>query len=225
VLDKIEGFVCEQIEAHGSAPHVVLVPAIKDVHHRPVYPQPPFAARLEAAARPYIHFAPNPATLDVGGVRFGCCTLDVLMMLTQQEIARAPPPADGAPPPHRLSRLASHVLRQRLFLPLCPPPTDATGASLPVDLVASFERGAIASRPDVMLMPSDLAPFAKTVDGGVLALNAGRLTRKQAGGSFAFISIHPTPAADGPSEPATSVLAPTAGRGVAERAFVEVVRI
>ena len=82
------------------------------------------------------------------------------------------------------------MLQQRQFLPLLPVPADEK-APLAVDPIANFRSGGIAVRPDVLLLPSDLAPFAKAADGGVLAVNCGRLTRKQAGGSFASICIHP----------------------------------
>jgi len=226
VLDKLNAFIVEQLDAHDRAPHLVLVPALRDVHHRPVFPQPPFAgALLDDAARPYVHFAPNPASVVVGGFRIGCSSLDSLMLLTQQEIARSAPPKEGEARPDRLSRLAAHVLKQRLYMPLCPP-AEVSGAPLPVDAVANFERGTVGPRPDVLLLPSDLAPFAKVVEGGVVALNAGRLTRKQAGGSYAYVAVHKA-AEDEAAAAADSddPLAPAPARGVAARTYVEVVRI
>jgi hypothetical protein len=46
-------------------------------------------------------------------------------------------------------------------------------------------------------MPSELAPFAKLVDGDTLCVNSGRLTRKQAGGNYAIIGVHPCARAAG----------------------------
>lgn len=104
----------------------------------------------------------------------------------------------------RLPRLASHLLEQRQFLPLHPVPVDekvafrtnkyytgdsfslffirmarALQAPLAVDYIANFESAGLNARPDILLVPSDLAPFAKEAIGGVLCINSGRLTRKQ----------------------------------------------
>jgi hypothetical protein len=113
-----------------------------------------------------------------------------------QELARTAPADPSKPKPlERLPRLASHLLQQRQFLPLLPVPADEK-APLAVDPIANLGSGLMTARPDILLLPSDLAPFAKEADGGVLAVNMGRLTRKQAGGSFASICIHPKQADD-----------------------------
>eukprot|EP00293_Proteomonas_sulcata_P009912 CAMPEP_0184307048 /NCGR_PEP_ID=MMETSP1049-20130417/15891_1 /TAXON_ID=77928 /ORGANISM="Proteomonas sulcata, Strain CCMP704" /LENGTH=273 /DNA_ID=CAMNT_0026619441 /DNA_START=1 /DNA_END=822 /DNA_ORIENTATION=+ len=44
--------------------------------------------------------------------------------------------------------------------------------------------------PDIMILPSQLAPFAKRA-GDVLCVNPGRLAKGQAGGTFAKLSVHP----------------------------------
>lgn len=187
VLRKLEDFV----EALGeSAPQIVLVPSTRDAHHTPVFPQPPFAA--EASHR--IHFAPNPAQLNVGGVGLACCSADVLFALGASELALAP--KDGAVRPDRMARLASHVLQQRLFMPLLPPPIDRERGPMPVDQVGNLRHGALY-KTDILLMPSELAPFAKLVDGDTLCVNSGRLTRKQAGGNYAIIGVHPCARAAG----------------------------
>ena len=80
------------------------------------------------------------------------------MLLTQQELSRTPPVPPGQKPPERLGRLASHIVRQRQFLPLFPASADG---SVPVDVSACLQRGALGARPHVLLVPSDLGPFAK----------------------------------------------------------------
>ena len=181
VLRKLEDFVAQ---LGDSAPQIVLVPSTRDAHHTPVFPQPPFAA--EASHR--IHFAPNPAQLNVGGVGLACCSADVLFALGASELASAPKP--GAARPDRMARLASHVLQQRLFMPLLPPPIDGERGPMPVDQVGNLRHGTLY-KTDILLVPSELAPFAKLVNGDTLCVNSGRLTRKQAGGNYAIIGVHP----------------------------------
>ena len=190
--------------------NVILIPSTRDVHHQPVYPQP--ALKLpesfaEHPANPFLHVANNPAGFTIGGVRVGACAVDTLFMLGQQELARNPPPPKAgqeAPKPDRMARLASHVLQQRQLLPLFPVPSDERNP-LAVDVTANLKAGMLSTLPDVLLMPSELAPFAKLCHAGVLAVNPGRLTRKAAGGNFAQICIHapppPKPVVDADEEP------------------------
>lgn len=192
VLAKLSEFIEDQIQDDGKITHVVLLPSTRDVHHQPVYPQPPFAESnvVPEHCAPYLHYANNPAHVSIGGVRIGACSVDTLFLLGQQELARTPPVAEGAPKPDRMARLASHVLGQRQLLPLFPAPTDER-APLAVDVCANLKAGALPSLPDILLAPSELAPFAKLCHAGVLAVNPGRLTRKAAGGNYATICIHP----------------------------------
>ena len=52
-------------------------------------------------------------------------------------------------------------VHQRQFLPLFPASADG---SVPVDVSACLQRGALGARPHVLLVPSDLGPFAKAAD-------------------------------------------------------------
>ena len=52
-------------------------------------------------------------------------------------------------------------MHQRQFLPLFPASADG---SVPVDVTASLQHGALGARPHVLLVPSDLGPFAKAAD-------------------------------------------------------------
>ena len=44
------------------------------------------------------------------------------------------------------------------------PSLGAADGSVPVDVTASLQRGALGARPHVLLVPSDLGPFAKAAD-------------------------------------------------------------
>lgn len=83
--------------------------------------------------------------------------MDVLRHLSSEEISRIPDFSSN----DRLARLATHVLSQRSFYPLFP------GASgLPLDLSVSPEALHIVSIPDILILPSDLAPFVKVLQVG-----------------------------------------------------------
>lgn len=87
--------------------------------------------------------------------------------------------------PDRLSRLAAHLIDQKSFYPLFPP---AVGAN--VDYEHVEQSGAFAVTPDVLLLPSDLTPFAKEVRK-VLCVNPGKLAKGNAGGTYARMAFYP----------------------------------
>ena len=99
-----------------------------------------------------------------------------------------------------MCRLASHVLGQQSFAPLFPNP------AMPLDLRQSRHL-TLSRSPDVLLLPSRLAPLAqplpsslRTEDGeplDTLLVNPGSLVRGRGGGggggTFAVLDIHPLP--------------------------------
>ena len=201
--------LCEFIETQmqddeGHVTHVVLIPSPRDVHHLPAYPQSPLQLPRDVPAHvhPFLHVHTNPSTFTVGGVRIAASSVDSIMVLGAQELAKAAPVAAGAPKPDRMVRLASHMLQQRHMLPIVPIPAAPGGQPLPVDMVANVKAGGLPTLPEVLITPSDLAPFAKIGFGGVLCVNPGRLTRKAAGGNYATISIHPQAAVEAAAEAA-----------------------
>ena len=71
VLAKLADFV----EEEACRTSIVLLPAVRDVHHIPVFPQPPF--RLTNLP-PGIRALPNPATFSVNEIVIGTATPDTL---------------------------------------------------------------------------------------------------------------------------------------------------
>jgi hypothetical protein len=71
VLAKLADFV----EEEACRTIIVLLPAVRDVHHVPVFPQPPF--RLTNLP-PGIRALPNPATFSVNEIVIGTATSDTL---------------------------------------------------------------------------------------------------------------------------------------------------
>lgn len=140
----------------------VLMPSVRDVTHDAVFPQPPLLSdgAIESPRSATVVCAPNPGTFTVNGVRITACTQDVLRHLSAAEAAREPaagPAGSGAGPSDRMSRLAAHLPGQRSAYPLFPP---AVGVCLDAALASHL---AMDTTPDLLLLPSDLNPFAKVV--------------------------------------------------------------
>eukprot|EP00898_Chlorokybus_atmophyticus_P004991 jgi/Chlat1/5493/Chrsp36S09008 len=122
----------------GSETCVAMVPSTRDTHHVMVFPQ---VAKL-----------PNP-------VAIGCSTTDILKHLAAEEICRTSTTttaAGGAEASDRMARLAAHTISQRSYYPLYPP---ALGTVL--DTSRHMTDIAMPILPDILVLPSDLAPFVK----------------------------------------------------------------
>ncbi|GIL88295.1 hypothetical protein Vretifemale_16219 [Volvox reticuliferus] len=104
------------------------------------FSQPPQAVALQ-----------NPSTVSMGPLVVAACSADVLKALSANEHSRVPPGTAV----ERLPALASHVLGQRSFYPLYPA---APGTCLDTSHYSQLQ---LPVMPNVLLMPSDLAPFAK----------------------------------------------------------------
>ena len=171
----------------GWRTRVALLPSAKDVHHHPVFPQPPLDHLPEVdAAHPHL-LLPNPATFSCDEIVVGCSSADWLMACTHQEVSHA-----AAGQADRLAALAAHVVAQRSYFPLFPAPL-----ALPLD-ASKASALELPCTPDVLVLPSDLAPFAKllpvarpcvargggsgtTAEGNVVCINPGRLTKGTSG--------------------------------------------
>ncbi|CAB1103712.1 unnamed protein product [Ectocarpus sp. CCAP 1310/34] len=194
----------------------VLVPSLRDVFHEFVYPQPPFHDRVEggvelgvgaypeermfvldvpktgarttsggggaAARHKRVHLAPNPAWLRVNEVMIGVSSTDALFDLSGEEVSA------GGKGTNRLARLAGHLLQQQSFYPLFPPPA---GSAAQLDMRHAHRWGMPAT-PDVLLVPSRLAQFARQVQG-CLCVNPGQLSKGMGGGTYAELAVHPIP--------------------------------
>jgi DNA polymerase alpha subunit B len=149
-----------------SNPHVtiILVPSVRDVIDKHVsWPQDTIPRKelgLPKAAR----IVSNPMTLSVNEVVLGLSSQDVLYELRSDELAKG---STG----DMMSRLCRYLVEQRHYYPIYPP-TDrsrlprtgtegglATGGMLDLSYVKLGEM--VNVRPDVMLIPSALPPFAK----------------------------------------------------------------
>ena len=161
VRDRLEAFL-ESGAASGYRPAVIASPSVRDATHDAVFPQPPLLPEgaVEATGGALVVLAPNPGTFEVNGVRVAVTTQDVLRHLSAAEAAReekAAADTKKAAPLDRMARLAAHLPGQRSAYPLFPP---APGACMDAALAAHLD---MERTPDVLILPSDLNPFAKVV--------------------------------------------------------------
>ena len=75
-------------------------------------------------------------------------------------------------------------LQQRSFYPLFPA---AEGTQISLGHANQFE---LQTTPDILILPSQLNPFAKRVSD-VLCINPGRLTKGSTAGTFCQVTMHP----------------------------------
>uniref|UniRef100_A0A8C5A5K6 DNA polymerase alpha subunit B n=1 Tax=Gadus morhua TaxID=8049 RepID=A0A8C5A5K6_GADMO len=156
---------------------LVFVPSQRDVHHHPIYPQPPFSLPdlcKDQVSR--VTMAPDPCTLLVEGVALGLTSTDILFHMGAEEISCAP----GS---DRFSRILKHLLTQRSYYPLYPPVEDMN-----MDYEKFQSYGQMPLTPDVLVVPSELRYFIKEVIGCV-CVNPGRLTKGQVGGTYSRLLI------------------------------------
>ncbi|KNC51993.1 DNA polymerase alpha subunit B [Thecamonas trahens ATCC 50062] len=170
-------------EMEGIATRFVLVPSLRDIQHDHVFPQPPLPADLGLA--PTVSRLSNPCVFSINEMVVAVSTNDVLMALSSEETFRVP---QGAPS-DRMTRLVRHIISQRSFYPVFPPPP---GSQLDFSQSRLLNLGAT---PDILILASDLRYFVKDVDGAVV-VNPGRLTVGSAGGTFARLTVHPMPEDD-----------------------------
>lgn len=247
VRDRLEAFL-ESGAASGYRPAVIASPSVRDATHDAVFPQPPLLPEgaVEATGGALVVLAPNPGTFEVNGVRVAVTTQDVLRHLSAAEAAReekAAADTKKAAPLDRMARLAAHLPGQRSAYPLFPP---APGACMDAALAAHLD---MERTPDVLILPSDLNPFAKVVPrrgaGPAEAEGASPLPEKATTKKFAeeeeeeddaFVAVNPGRVAkgniggtfahvfvaEGAPKPNAAEAQPHA---VARRARVDVVRV
>lgn len=185
-------------DAVGGRTRVLLVPSTRDVLSAPVLPQAPLASPGTAQPAASLALA-NPSTLRVNELVLGCTSADWLMACNREEAAKA------APGEERLPALAAQLAGQRCYFPLFPPPLDC-----PVDCARGATALAMSVSPDLLVLPSDLAPFAKPcpvhtpADAAVAAAAQAEAAAGEAGSA-------PAPAA-AQQQPATRAVCVNPGR-------------
>ena len=237
-------------EGPAAATRLVLVSSPNDVLCHPVVPTPAYSsapgdfqgaasavqdasfdlAPFHEALQARTTCVPSPSVFTIGeggeAVTVGAMSTDVLFHLNRADLSRlAAPTADKAA---RFKRLAGHILGQRCWYPLFPPPEDT-----PVDPAWS-EWLDLPCTPDVLLLPSRLPPFvAKHQETKSLLVSHGHLSMFSVGGTYATVDVHPRTgimtnpevrgAAGAKGSSAAEVEA--ASHHVADRAVVKVLKV
>ncbi|KAF5928180.1 hypothetical protein HPG69_018417 [Diceros bicornis minor] len=169
----------------SSGSHLVFVPSLRDVHHEPVYPQPPFSySDLPHEDKKRVQFVSEPCSLSINGTIFGLTSTDLLFHMGAEEISSSSRTSD------RFSRILKHILTQRSYYPLYPPQED-----MAIDYENFYAYAQLPVTPDVFIIPSELRYFVKMIPAfshqslpqdilGCVCVNPGRLTKGQVGGTY-----------------------------------------
>jgi DNA polymerase alpha subunit B len=152
----------------SANPHItiLLVPSVRDAIDKHVsWPQDAFP-RKELGLPKTAKIIGNPMTLSINEMVLGISSQDVLWQLKHEELVGGKQ-AD----PQLLSRLSRYLIEQRHYFPLFPPtdrsrlPKAGTETGLPAGAaldVSYLKLGEMVNvRPDVLVVPSALPPFAK----------------------------------------------------------------
>ena len=210
---------------------VILIPSTRDAVSKHVsFPQEALNRRnLDLGKN--VRCLPNPAMFSLNEVVVAATTADTLFDLCRAQIVVHPPSLPPSPqlllstPP--TTRAVRHILTQRAFYPVFPPPPTpgaGGGGGPPLDLPYLQLAHILNVRPDVLIFPSQLDAFARTVDG-VVAVNPGWVCRKAGYGTFAEMWVGNREGGEGGGELEVEGEEGVVQHRVWERARVEVVKV
>lgn len=240
LVDAFKAFISQplaQLTESSPTTTIILVPSVRDaVSPHVSWPQDRFPKR-ELGLPKNATCVTNPITLSINELVVGISSQDILGEMQRQLVtAGSKGVADDL-----LARLTASVIEQRHFFPVFPPldperltqpstypvnpdrvddPTERRSAPMGACLDTAYLKLAdwIQVRPDLLILPSSLTPFAKIVDS-VVAVNPGSLSRRRAPGTFVEMKILPRTMTEADGE--REVL----GHELFNRARVDVVRI
>jgi DNA polymerase alpha/epsilon subunit B len=168
----------------------VVVPALADVHHHYVCPQPEFSRRNYPRN---IEFLPNPASCTISNAQATHCAVIGMTSLPAVKDLSGNCICIGTR--DRFGAIVSHMTRQCSFYPSFPP-----SPAVPLDCTQSHLLDFPEVGIDVLIVPSLLLPFVKCAEMDVLAINPGILVRgPSGGGTYAEMVIPLTRVAADPS--------------------------
>ena len=82
-----------------------------------------------------------------------------------------------------------HMLNQQSFYPVFP---GSGSDGVPLDMQFN-DKWRMPVSPDILIVPSRLATFARPLSNGTLAINPGQVAKGTSGGTYARLNIHPIP--------------------------------
>jgi DNA polymerase alpha subunit B len=164
----------QQLTASNPSITVLLIPSIRDAISQHVsWPQEPFP-RKELGLTKAVRIVGNPMTLSINEIVTAISSQDILYELRHEELT-----GGKLKDPNLLSRLPRYLIEQRHFFPLYPPvdrsllPKTGTSEGVPpgamLDLSYLKLGEMLNVRPDMLITPSALPPFAKVRRAFVLA--------------------------------------------------------
>ena len=160
-----------RLVAANPAITILLIPSVRDIIDKHVsWPQDAFPRR-ELGLPKSVKIIGNPMTLSVNEMVLGISSQDVLWELRHEELVGN----GGMGAGDALSRACRHLIEQRHYFPLFPPADrrklpktgviEGGGDGVPVGAmvdVSYLKLGEMVNvRPDVLVVPSALPPFAK----------------------------------------------------------------
>jgi DNA polymerase alpha subunit B len=145
---------------------ILLIPSVRDAVSAHVsWPQEPIS-RKELGLPKAVRLVGNPMTLSINEIVTGICSQDILFELRHEEVTGGKLKDVGL-----LARLARYLIEQRHFFPLFPPvdrhSLQKTGTAEGVPAGAMLDTSYLKLgemlnvRPDMLIVPSALTPFAK----------------------------------------------------------------
>ncbi|OCF32814.1 DNA polymerase alpha subunit B [Kwoniella heveanensis BCC8398] len=175
---------------------IILIPSVRDIVSRHMaYPQSMLDKEVLGLSK-RVRLLPNPCTFSINEILVAVSTVDVLFHLRKEELYQRAQEAE--PDPQQLTEvkdamanLIRHVLGQRSFYPIFPPP-EQHAAEVNLDVTHYPLLKMDGPAPDIMILPSKLKHFSKIVDS-TLVVNPAYLARPHSAGTFAKITLHPTP--------------------------------
>jgi DNA polymerase alpha subunit B len=168
---------------------------------------------------------PNPCLFSINEVVLGATTADILRDLKSQELGidvgvdSLVKNRDGEKERDGMARTIRHIFHQRHFYPLFSATSD-----LPLDVTHSKLASFPSVTPDILLLPSVLTPFARIVDGTVVA-NPGPCAKGSSPGKGSFASFQIQPMNKSELQEQASSESAQLSHQVFDRARVDVFRI
>ncbi|PQE05603.1 hypothetical protein CJF30_00007772 [Rutstroemia sp. NJR-2017a BBW] len=203
---------------------IILIPSVKDaICKHASWPQEPFP-KSGLGLPKNVRILGNPSSFAINEINMSISSQDILFELRNEEVLGGRPPE-----PTLLARLPRYLIEQRHLFPLFPPvqrdklPKTGTEEGIPVGAmldISYLKLGEMINvKPDVLVVPSSLPPFAKVVES-VLVINPGYLSKRRGAGTYARVSAYPATITD--EERAGGQMI---AHKLFERARVDVVRI
>ncbi|KAI0883314.1 DNA polymerase alpha, subunit B [Annulohypoxylon maeteangense] len=203
---------------------ILLIPSVRDVVDRHVSWPQDLILRKDLGLAKAARIVGNPMTLFINEMLLGISSQDVLWDLRHEELV-----GGRAEESNFSSRAPRYLIEQRHYFPIFPPvdrqklPKAGTEDGLPTGAMLDLSYLKLGEmmdvRPDVMIVPSALPPFAKVVES-VLVINPGYLSKRRGAGTYARMTLFPPKLTDEELDKGGMV-----HHKVFERARVEITRI